>query len=335
MASAKWYGLGAGLTLGLLLHGGAPARGQRAALPPAHRAPTAGVPCTDVAFSPDGKYLAAARHRQVLLLDATAGRTIAVLSGHAGPLTSVAFRPDGRVIAAGGGVAGQSAEIRLWDVAGRSVIRVLKGAHTDRVQGLAWSPDGRTLAAASYDRLVSLCDTESGRVRTLKDHTDAVYAVAFSPDGARLATASGDRTVKVWEPATGRRLYTLGDATAELYCVAYSPDGRTLAAGGADRSLRIWNVTPGAGSLRRSAFAHDQAVLRVRFAPDGRRIFTTGEDRSLKEWGAETLAEQAAYPGHPDWPLGLAVSPDGKAVALGSHAGTVTLRRTQDGKIVW
>lgn len=313
-----------------------------------------------VAFSPDGTLLAAGGYREVILLDATRGSLIARLLGPVGAVTGVAFSPDGKWLAASGGAPGQFGEICLWERLsprpatlrpraahgkGGSVsrfperpTRVLRG-HQDAIYGLAFSPDGRTLAAASYDRLVSLWRqpwaAPAGRAtapRICKDHTDAVYAVAFSPDGRRLASASGDRTVKVWDAATGKRLHTLGESTAELYAVAFHPSGRELAAAGVDKSLRVWSLGASGGALKRSAFAHDGAVLRLLYAPDGRQMATAGEDGLVKLWRTASLTEARVLEKQPDWPLALAFSPDGRRLAIGRYDGTVALVDTATGR---
>ena len=168
---------------------------------------------------------------------------------------------------------------------------------------------------------------------TLQDHSDSVYAVAFSPDGRLLASAGADRSVKVWEVATGQRLYSLNDAADWVYAVAWHPDGKHLAAAGVDKSIRVWEASTDGGRLVRAQFAHEGPVSKLAYSPDGKTLFSLAKDRTLKAWDAATLTEKMTYPRQPETVLALAVRPDGRQLALGRYDGVAQLIDATTGKV--
>src|SRR5438552_1808731 len=143
----------------------------------------------------------------------------------------------------------------------RSTFRVKEG----EVLAVAFAPDGKMLASASYDGTVKVWDVrhvkEPGeaddpiaRLRgqrrwdermprlqfTLKGPIAQVWSVAFAPDGKALAAAYEDGSVVLWDPAAGKEGTKLRHAAA-VKSVAFAPDGKALAAGCEDGAVRLWD----------------------------------------------------------------------------------------------
>ncbi len=273
-----------------------------------------------IAVSPDGKILAAARHREVVLINAADGKVIRKLPGAKHPLNAVAFSPDGQHIAAAGGPAGIGGTVRIWNTDGKS-IGVIEG-HDDSIYGLAFSPIGKMIATSSYDKLIKLWDVAGGNeLRTLKHHTAAVFDVAFSPDGKTLASAGDDQTVKLWDVASGKRIVTLSEPTGGVNAVAFHPQGTELAAVGVDKTLRVWSFSGKSAAIRKSLFAHDASILDVTYAPDGKSLYTASEDGRIKAWDTAQLRERHVYENLSDWPHALAVAPGGGRLFAGQYDG--------------
>lgn len=281
-----------------------------------------------LAFSPDGKLLAAGSYKAVDLLDAATGKRLAKFEGAADQVRSVAFSRDGKLLAAAGGLAARSGEVIVWSVESRQRVATIHG-HNDCIYAVTFSADGKRIATASYDKLIKLWDAASGKeTATLKDHIDSIWALAFSPDGRRLASGAADRAVKIWDPPTGQRLFTLSEPQDAVLTIAWHPSGKQIAAAGTDKFIRVWDLTEKSGTMAQSMAGHEDSILKIAYSPDGKRLVSSSADHSIKVWDAATLEELQVLH-QPDWVLALAFSPDGRRLAAGRYDGSLSVYDAQ------
>jgi ribosome assembly protein 4 len=114
--------------------------------------------------------------------------------------------------------------------------------HQQLVNQIAFSPDGRYVASASFDKKIKIWCGKTGRfLASLNGHVGAVYQVSWSADSLYIASASKDSTVKVWYTKDPKKaIYTLSGHEDEVYTLDWSPDGTQLASGSKDRTIKIW-----------------------------------------------------------------------------------------------
>ena len=169
--------------------------------------------------------------------------------------------------------------------------------HTDSVNALAYSPDSRRLATASYDNTTRIWDpTTAEHLLTLRGHTRPVYALAYSPDSRHLATGSRDNTTRIWDPTTAEHLLTLSGHTGSVFALAYSPDSRHLATGSDDHTARIWDPITGEYHLTLAAgkvSTLEAGKVSSRVALRGRRLWRIRGSAVSRE----ARAERPALPG--------------------------------------
>jgi len=167
--------------------------------------------------------------------------------------------------------------------------------HTGLVFSVAFSPDGKVLATASFDNTIKLWDFATGKeLQTLKGHTSSVYGVAFSPDGTLLASGSQDKTIRLWNPKDGKLIKELKGHGDIVNAVAFSNDGKTLASAGSDKTVRLWN--PADGKEIKNLGSHKESVYTLAFSPDNSLLASGSKDTTIKLWDLKAMKEVRTMP---------------------------------------
>ena len=253
---------------------------------------TAGLNIISVGFSPNGSTLATGHDGNTILLWDMETRQqklkieVPLLDTDIKTwIREVIFSPDGNLLASSGGYNDYS--VYLWDV-NTGLLKVKLEGHTDTVDSIAFSPNGRMLASCCEgfgDNSIKLWHVVTGQlIATLEGHTGGVFSVAFSPDGKTLASGAGfeDNSIKLWDISTVKNKETLKSGKGYVLCVAFSPDGRTLANGNSGRSVSLWDIA----TKQQIAVltGHNSVVKCVAFSPDGKTLASGSNDGTILLW---------------------------------------------------
>ncbi|HET6857232.1 MAG TPA: WD40 repeat domain-containing protein [Streptomyces sp.] len=237
----------------------------------------------------------------------------------------------------------EAAKNRLISIVNAPLATPLLG-HTGAVYLTTFSPNGRLLATASYDRTVRLWNvTDPSHPKQLGEpltgHKSWVSSAVFSPDGRTLASASDDGTIRLWDVRDPRHPRPLGGPltgrSGTIYLVAFSPDGRTLATANDGRTVGLWNVAdPRRPKALGALPGHTAAVRSVAFSPDGRTLAAGGDDGTIRMWGMADPRRPKplgkALTGHTATVHSVAFDPDGRTLASGSADDTIRLWNVTD-----
>jgi WD40 repeat protein len=251
------------------------------------------APALHLTYNPDGTVLVITG-RDIQFFDTKTGQLVSTLKGHTDGTSGVIYSPNGTLLASGG----MDGQVRVGNIKSQRLVRTFD--HPAPVRGLAFSPDGDTIATvswgdASLPRRISLWSVKSGsKIREMKCQTEknVVYSpdgkflavdgtlydaeslqvvhelrervVAFSPDSSVIASCRSDyTTVGLWDAVTGDKLLVLKGHSESLWSLAFSPDGTMLASG--------------SGNLDMSGIRRDEAEAQ------------TATDKAIHLWGVPAI----------------------------------------------
>lgn len=284
---------------------------------------------TALAASPWAPLMAVGGEKQVLLYQSDTLELLGVLPFPEGVPHVLKFSRNGALLLAGGGHAGKSGRVVVWDVkTGERKFEI--GDETDAVLAADLSADQTQVALGGPSKAVRVYSTRDGKlVHEIKKHTDWVTALEFSPDGVLLASADRSGGLYVWEAFTGREYFTLRGHTASITDLSWRADGNALGSGSEDGTVRLWEMENGTQFRGWGAGA---AVQAVRYARDG-RLVTCGRDRVVRLWDGNGGGIRA-LDAFADVALRAVYTHDGGRVMAGDWSGDIRVWSAADGKLV-
>jgi len=239
----------------------------------------------DAVYLPDGRVVSlgenTTRGRNAEVVDASTGKPVLTLTNG---VTGLAVSPNGKWLVT---LANQR-DVTVWNASNLSAVARFRTP--DPARGpLAISPDGRHVAAATYDReAVRLYDTaEGGRASVAGTLGSQALALAFSFDGQRLGIGMRDSTVRLHDGLTGQPLRRFTGHQSEVFAVIWTLRGELISAG-QDNTIRAWNpaAIPATNSI---------APRFVNFvaSPSGDHLAGVTDDRRIALWDGRSAELRA------------------------------------------
>ena len=252
-----------------------------------------------LAYAPDSRMLATA-FTTVRLWNAETGAEIGQLPiNPLDPVETLAFSSEGKTLALGL----HSGQIDLWDVKEKKTVDSFK--YVGSLHALAWSPDGKKLAAAGGAKIL-IWDPQANALVKSFDVKEGpppivptVRALAFGPDSKTLAAAGFDAVIRIYNlnaknPTSVKEQRVCEGHLSSVYAIAFSPDGRSLVSGSFDKTVRLWEAFSG---KQIALFkGHIGEVAGVAFVNDGRSVFSAAADSVAYHWDVPGLANNGKLP---------------------------------------
>ncbi len=247
-----------------------------------------------LAFSPNGRWLAAAGHETIRIWAADAQNRLEQaqeLKGHGCRVFNLAFSPNGRL--ASGGYNNKS--IRIWAADAQNRLEQVQELRGDGVKALAFSPNGR-LASGGYENKtirIWAADAQNRleQVQELMGHRSMVSTLAFSPNGRLASGGYNNKTIRIWTADAQNRLEQVQELMGHrggVQALAFSPNGRWLVSGGYEnKTIRIWTAdAQNRLEQVQELMGEGRGVRALVFSPNGRRL-AAASGETIRIWAID------------------------------------------------
>ena len=289
------------------------------------------------AFSTDGVVTLGSEDGRAVFWSSDTGAPLDATNAHSRRIVDVAWDKSGRLIT--GGVDGRVSvwkSLSAWSLERRIGTGDSKSPLVDRINALAFSLDGKTLASGggepSREGELKIWNVADGKeLKSIPGvHSDSILDLQYSSDGGKLASSGADRFVKVIDVASGKVVNSFEGHTHHVLGVSWKRDGRTLASGGADSAIKVWDALKGA--RKKSIGGFSKEVTAVRYVDNKNYFFAVAGD-SAARFVDENGKTVRSFGGAADFLHAADVTADAAVVAAGGQDGTLRVWNGADGKL--